>query len=126
MAGNMGGITLGGAGVAMGGTAMGGVGMGGASMGASTLPAPVPSGGDDCNDCTQLVATTKTVQIPCTRNEYKSYTVQVPRTVTERVPRQVSYTAMETREKVVNYTENRTETRYRDEQQSYTVNVPRK
>jgi len=77
----------------------------------------------DCEDCVQVVRTTKRVQVPCTRNTYRSYTVKVPRTVTENVPRQVEYTVMESRSKQVPYTVNRTETRYRDDVQTYQVPV---
>lgn len=77
----------------------------------------------DCEDCVQVVRSTKKVQVPCTRNTYKQYTVQVPRTVNERVPRQVTYTDYETRTKQVPYTVNRTETRQRTSTQSYQVPV---
>merc|ERR1719150_2350448 len=101
-----------------------GVGIGVGGGGGAGVGIGVGSGGDDCEDCTQLVASTKRVSVPCTRNEYRQYTVKVPRQVTEQVPRTVQYTEMCTKDKVVTYTANRTETRYRDEQQCYTVNVP--
>jgi len=76
---------------------------------------------DDCDDCVQLVRTVKRVQVPCTRPQYSQYTVKVPRTVMEQVPRTVNYTEQETRTRQVPYTVNREETRFRAEQQSYSV-----
>jgi len=76
------------------------------------------------NDCVQVIRNMKTVQIPCTRNSCKQYTVKVPRQVTHQVPRTVHYTDYETRSKQVPYTVNRSETRTRMETQKYTVPVP--
>jgi len=81
------------------------------------------SGQEDCGDCVQVVRDTKTVEVPCTRNTYQKYTVQVPRTVTEKVPRTVTYTDYETRQKQVPYTVNRSERRTRMETQTYQVPV---
>jgi len=78
---------------------------------------------DDCEDCVQVIRDTKTVEVPCTRNTYQQYTVQVPRKVTEKVPRTVTYTEYETREKQVPYTVNRSEMRTRMETQKYQVPV---
>jgi len=78
---------------------------------------------NDCEDCVQVVKTTKRVQIPCTRNTYKQYTVKVPRQVEERVPREEMYTDVETRTKQVPYTENRNEERVRMEARSFQVPV---
>jgi len=79
---------------------------------------------EDCADCVQVVKNYKTVQVPCTRNAYKEYTVKVPRQVPEQVPRTVHYTDYETRSKQVPYTVNRSEKRTRMETQKYTVPVP--
>merc|ERR1719499_2278921 len=68
---------------------------------------PSPADGD-CEDCVQVVKTTKRVRVPCHRNTYKSYTVKVPRQVTEQVERKVNYTDYESRQKQVPYTINRT------------------
>lgn len=78
---------------------------------------------DDNDDCVQVVRSTKTVQVPCTINMYKKYTVKVPRQVTEKVPRTVTYTDYETRTKQVPYTVNRSEKRVRTETQKYQVPV---
>jgi len=78
---------------------------------------------EDCNDCVQVVRNFKSVQVPCTRNTYKQYTVKVPRQVTEQVPRTVNYTDYESRSKQVPYTVNRQEKRTRMETQKYTVPV---
>jgi len=79
---------------------------------------------DDCDDdCVQVVRDTKTVQIPCTRNTYKHYTVKVPRRVTEKVPRAVTYMDYETRQKQVPYTVNKSERRVRLETQKFQVPV---
>jgi len=80
---------------------------------------------DDCEDCVQVVRDTKTVEVPCTRNTYKKYTVKVPRTVTEQIPRTVTYTDYEPRQKQVPYTVNRSERRTRMETQKYQVPVTR-
>jgi len=79
--------------------------------------------GGDCEDCVQVVKTTKRVRVPCHRNTYKSYTVKVPRQVQERVPRTVNYTDYETKCKQVPYTAMRSEQRVRVENQPYQVPV---
>jgi len=78
---------------------------------------------EDCEDCVQVVRNYKTVQVPCTMNTYKQYTVKVPRQVSEQVPRTVNYTDYESRTKQVPYTVNRSEKRTRMETQKYTVPV---
>merc|ERR1719278_2519780 len=78
---------------------------------------------NDCEDCVQVVKTTKKVHIPCTRNTFKQYTVKVPRQVNETVPREEMYTDVVTRKKQVPYTENRNEERVRMETQSFQVPV---
>jgi len=45
------------------------------------------SANEDTESCVRVVKNFKTVQVPCTRNTYKQYTVKVPRQVTEQVPR---------------------------------------
>jgi len=87
--------------------------------GAATLP----NDDGDCEDCVQVVKTTKRVRVPCHRNTYKSYTVKVPRQVNEQVARTVNYTDYENRTKQVPYTTNRTEQRMRVENQNYQVPV---
>jgi len=77
----------------------------------------------DCADCVQVLRDMKTVQVPCTRNKYETYTVKVPRQVTEQVPRTVNYTDYESRQKQVPYTVNRPEKRTRMETQKYQVPV---
>lgn len=77
----------------------------------------------DCEDCVQVVRDTKTVQVPCTRNTYQKYTVNVPRQVTEQVPRTVSYTDYESRQKQVPYTVSRSERRVRMQTETYQVPV---
>jgi len=78
---------------------------------------------EDSADCVQVVRNFKSVQVPCTVNTYKQYTVKVPRQVTEQVPRTVNYTDYESRSKQVPYTVNRSEKRIRMETQKYTVPV---
>jgi len=78
---------------------------------------------NDCDDCVQVVRDMKTVQVPCTRNTYKKYTVKVPRQVTEQVPRTVAYTDYESRQKQVPYTVNRSEKRIRMQTEKYQVPV---
>jgi len=78
---------------------------------------------ENCDDCVQVVRNTKTVQVPCTVNKYKQYTVKVPRQVTEQVPRTVQYTDFESRQKQVPYTDYRSERRTRMETQKYQVPV---
>merc|ERR1719402_584855 len=81
--------------------------------------------GGDCGDCVQLKVTTRKVTVPCTRNTYKQYTVKIPRTVREKIPRTVQYTDMGKRTKQVPYTVNRTETRYKQHVQTYQEPVTR-
>jgi len=80
---------------------------------------------EENNDCFKIVRTTKQMDIPCTRNEYKSYKVKVPRQMTQQVPRRVEYIDYETRERQEPYIVKRFETAYRDEDQQYTVQVPK-
>merc|ERR1719436_1872877 len=70
-----------------------------------------------------LKVSTQKVTVPCTRNVYKQYTQKVPRIVREKVPRTVKYVDMEKRTKTVPYTTTRTETRYRNDVQSYQAPV---
>merc|ERR1719245_985790 len=105
----MGSAMGGGGGMAMGAAMGGNAGMG-------------MSGGFDESEwqnSVQLKMSTQKVTVPCTRNVYNSYTVKVPRQVTEKIPRTMQYTTMETRKKTVPYTVNKTETRYRNQVQSY-------
>jgi len=78
---------------------------------------------DDCDDCVQVIRDTKTVEVPCTVNTYKQYTVKVPRQVTQQIEKTVNYTDYETRQKQVPYTVNRSERRIRMETQKYQVPV---
>jgi len=87
-----------------------------AACGASNQP---PS----CDDCLEVVKSTKTVKVPCKYTTYKQYTVKVPRQVKEQVPRTIQYTDYETRQKQVPYTVNRSERRTRMETQKYQVPV---
>merc|ERR1719460_2707699 len=80
----------------------------------------------DWQDAVDLKVSTQKVTVPCTRNTYKQYTVKVPRTVREKVPRNVKYVAMEKRTKTVPYTVNRCETRYRNDVQTYQEPVTRR
>jgi len=73
--------------------------------------------------CVQVVKSFKTVQVPCTKNTFKQYTVKVPRQVSEQVPRTIQYTDFESRSKQVPYTVNRQERRIRMETQKYQVPV---
>jgi len=77
----------------------------------------------NCDDCVRVVRSSKTVQVPCTRNRYRNYTVKVPRQVTEQVPRTVHYTEMTNRQKTIPYTCNRSERRTRMQTQKYQVPV---
>jgi len=76
-------------------------------------------GDADCEDCVQVVRTTKRVQVPCTRNTYKQYTIKVPRQVTEERPRTVNYTVNETRHRNVPYQVQRPVQKTRLETQNY-------
>jgi len=80
-------------------------------------------GAPQSDDCVQVVRSMKTVQVPCTTNSYKTYTVKVPRQVTHQVPRTVPYTDYETRSKQVPYIVNRSEQRTRMETQKYTIPI---
>merc|ERR1719195_1581914 len=73
----------------------------------------------DWQNAVDLKVSTQKVTVPCTRNTYKQYTVKVPRVVREKVPRTVKYVDMEKRTKTVPYTMTRTETRYRNDVQTY-------
>jgi len=75
------------------------------------------------DDCVKVVRNTKTVQVPCTTNNCKQYTVKIPRQVTNQVPRTVQYTDYESRQKQLPYTVNRPEKRIRMETQKYTVPI---
>jgi len=78
-----------------------------------------------CDDCLEVVKTTKTVQVPCTFNRYKQVTVKVPREVTKKIPRTSTYTTYETRQKQVPYTVNKSERRTRKVTRKYQVPVKR-
>jgi len=82
-----------------------------------------PYGGN--NDCFKVVRSTKRLEIPCTRNEYQNYKVRVPKEMTRQVPRRVEYTDYEVRERQEPYIVKRFETAYREEDQQYTVQVPK-
>merc|ERR1719412_1048771 len=82
-------------------------------------------GADDCEDCIDLKVTQQKVTVPCTRNTYKQYKIKVPRVVREKIPRTVKYMDYEKRTKQVPYTVNRTETRYRNDVQTYQEPVTR-
>jgi len=75
------------------------------------------------DDCVQVVRKIKTVNVPCTRNVYQTYTVKVPRQVTEKVPRTVTYTDYEVQTKQVPYTVTRPERRVRMQTEKYQVPV---
>merc|ERR1719245_6298 len=79
--------------------------------------------GGDCEDCVKVVRSTKKVRVPCHRNEYKQYTVKVPRQVDTQVPETVKYTDYEMRCKQVPYQATEKVTKYRDEQRPYKVPV---
>merc|ERR1719166_148939 len=107
------GMAMGSGGMAMGsGMSGGGMGMG-CGMGGR--------GGDDSEwqNAVDLKVSTQKVTVPCTRNTYRQYSVKVPRVVREKVPRTVKYVDMEKRTKTVPYTVARTETRYRNDVQTY-------
>merc|ERR1719150_2003541 len=104
-------------GFAMGGAQMGGAAMAGAGMGGGPMRGQVDEA--DWQDAVDLKVSTQKVTVPCTRNTYKQYTVKVPRVVREKVPRTVKYVDMEKRTKTVPYTTTRTETRYRNDVQTY-------
>jgi len=81
---------------------------------------------ENYNDCFRVVRSTKRVEIPCTRNEYQRYKVKVPKQVHEKIPRRVEYTDYESRERKEPYSVKRFETAYREEDQQYTIQVPKK
>jgi len=81
---------------------------------------------EDENDCFRVVRSSRHVSVPCTRNEYRRYKVKVPKQVHEQVPKRVQYTDYETRERKEPYSVKRFETAYREEDQQYTVQVPKK
>merc|ERR1719445_2758135 len=99
---------MGGGGFAAAGGAAGGMAMGG-------------GGGGDCEDCVKVVKTMKQVRVPCHRNEYKQYTVKVPKCITETVPQTINYTAMENRQQTVKVQEFRKEKRMKYVNQKITV-----
>merc|ERR1719410_3244113 len=109
-----------GAGAGMGSGGGFGMGAGGGDMGGG---AGFGGGGGaddaDWQNAVDLKVSTQKVTVPCTRNTLKSYTVKVPRVVREKVPRTVKYVDMEKRTKTVPYTTTRTETRYRNDVQTY-------
>merc|ERR1719229_941457 len=98
-----GGMAAGGmaAGGVAGGMAMGGMGAGGMAAGGMCMGGMGGADGGDCEDCAKVVKTMKQVRVPCHRNEYKQYTVKVPKQVTETCPQKVSWTDMEKRTKTV-------------------------
>jgi len=78
-------------------------------------PMPNP---DDCHDCVKTVTTYKTVQVPCTRNQY--------RTVNIKIPKSVPYTAYRPVTKFRTITKQKPKTIYVNvkEQVPYTVQEP--
>jgi len=50
-------------------------------MGFIPGPGPNPLPEEDCHDCVKTVTTYKTVTVPCTRNQYRTINVKVPKTV---------------------------------------------
>merc|ERR1719437_240246 len=92
------------------------------SYGNVPTPLPEPDNGD-CEDCVQVVKTTKKVRVPCHKNTFKQYTVKVPRQVTQQVPKTVNYTAMEMKSEQVPYQCMKSEQRTRMQNQSYQVPV---
>jgi len=85
-------------------------------------PAPGPDA-EDCEDCVETRVHYRSVQVPCTRNVYRTESHKVPRQVSKRVPRQVEFTDFESRTKQEAYTVMRAETRYKNEVQNYSVPV---
>jgi len=79
--------------------------------------------GDNHDDCIEIQRGQKTVQVPCTFNRCKNYSVKIPRQVTEQVPRTVRYTDFVSRSKRVPYTFNRSERRTRMYNRTYQVPV---
>jgi len=76
-------------------------------------------------DCFRVVRSSKFVEIPCTRNEYRKHKVRVAKQVSDQVPKRVEYTDYEIRERQEPYSVKRFETAYREEDQEYTVQVPK-
>merc|ERR1719410_2530042 len=99
----------------MAGGMSGGMGMGGGR------------GGDDSEwqNSVDMKVSTQKVTVPCTRNVYKQYTVKVPRTVREKVPRTIKYTDMEKRTRQVPITTNRVVTKFRNETKNFQTPVTR-
>lgn len=81
---------------------------------------------DPFEDCFRVVRSTQQVGITCTRNETRRYKVSVPKQVHKQVPKRVEYVDYETRERKEPYQVKRFETAYREENQQYTVQVPKK
>jgi len=81
--------------------------------------APTGADAEDCEDCVETRVHYRSVQVPCTRNVYRTQKHQVPRRVEKKVPKQVSYTDFEMRSKQEPYTVMRAETRYKNEVQNY-------
>jgi len=55
----------------------------------------IPGGGggvpdEDCHDCVRTVTTYKTVQVPCTRNQYRTVNIKVPKVVPYTATRPVT------------------------------------
>merc|ERR1719266_318253 len=115
----MGGAAMGGA--MVGGAAMGGAAMGGAMVGGAAMGGAMGGGGGDCEDCVKVVKTMKQVRVPCHRNEYKQFTVRVPKQVTETVPQTLRWTENEKRSKQVAVKEFRKEKRVKYVNQKITV-----
>lgn len=78
---------------------------------------------DNWEELVTVVRDMKTVVVPCTKNTYQKYTVQVPRQIKDQVPRTVTYTDYENRSKQVPYTVNRSEKRVRMETRTFQVPV---
>merc|ERR1719281_2377572 len=114
-----GGAAMGGDDMAMGGAAMSGASMGGGAMNMGGGRGSSVADDAEWQNAVDLKVSSTKVTVPCTRNTYKQYTVRVPRQVREKVPRTIKYVDMEKRTKTVPYTVNRTETRYRNEMQTY-------
>merc|ERR1719150_178864 len=122
MAGGMAMGGMGGAGgMAAGGMAAGGMAAGGMAAGGMAMGGMGGADGGDCEDCVKVVKTMKQVRVPCHRNEYKQYTVKVPKCITETVPQTINYTAMENRQQTVKVQEFRKEKRMKYVNQKITV-----
>jgi len=76
-------------------------------------------------DCFRVVRSSKFIEIPCTRNEYRKQKIRVAKQVSDQIPRRVEYTDYEIRERQEPYSVKRFETAYRDEDREYTVQVPK-